>query len=426
MKNNPEHILFGPSGCLSRDGLALFAKGNLSVQELEAVKSHLQSCEFCALAAEGMALANLEEFEQDLESIYASFENLDVAIPEEETIPEFTEGIEGPRFPRLSELEMQHFRDSMLQKTTLNQESEKPAVIKMSFFKRYRLEMIAAIILLLLAVGARQIYVGLSPKREQVGIAQAPVETEDTDQMDVIQQEITEREPFVREKAEIQPAPPKNTQKPEVLVDREVSDDFITEDDDSEVSLAQELAGKEAEATGESNAIETQDIPVVVQNQATIPYTPKVSQTEVTEAAADLEDRNRLNGKLANNATEESAKAEVLEEEVAEAEVFVIVEQAPEYPGGEFKKQKFFKENLNYPEAARRIGFKGTVYVTFVIEKDGNIADVRVLRGIGAGCDEEALRVMRLMPKWKPGTQRGKPVRVRINQPITFNFNEQK
>jgi len=71
---------------------------------------------------------------------------------------------------------------------------------------------------------------------------------------------------------------------------------------------------------------------------------------------------------------------------------------------------------------ARESGIQGTVYVTFVVERNGNVTDVKILRGIGGGCDEEALRVVQNMPKWEPGKQRGKPVRVQFNMPIKFTL----
>jgi len=72
---------------------------------------------------------------------------------------------------------------------------------------------------------------------------------------------------------------------------------------------------------------------------------------------------------------------------------------------------------------ARESGIEGTVYVTFVIERDGSVTDVKILRSIGGGCDDEAIRVVRNMPKWEPGKQRGKPVRVQFNMPIKFTLS---
>jgi TonB family protein len=105
-------------------------------------------------------------------------------------------------------------------------------------------------------------------------------------------------------------------------------------------------------------------------------------------------------------------------------ELFTVVENMPKFPGGEEARAKFFAENIKYPEAARKAGVQGTCYVTFVIEADGSTSNVKVLRGIGGGCDEEAVRVIQSMPKWEPGTQRGKAVRVQFNMPVKFSLGE--
>jgi protein TonB len=108
-------------------------------------------------------------------------------------------------------------------------------------------------------------------------------------------------------------------------------------------------------------------------------------------------------------------------EPVAE-EIFTFVEEYPEFPGGEKALYEYIKNNIRYPEVARTSGITGTVYVQFVVEKDGSISDVKVLRGIGGGCYEEAVRVVKSMPKWKPGKQRGQPVRVYYTLPIDFKL----
>ena len=110
------------------------------------------------------------------------------------------------------------------------------------------------------------------------------------------------------------------------------------------------------------------------------------------------------------------------EEEVQEMEIFTVVESMPTDPGGDAARMKFLQKNIKYPQMARESGIQGTVYVTFVVEPDGSVSDVRVLRGIGGGCDEEAVRVIKAMPKWIPGKQRGKPVRVQFNMPIKFTL----
>jgi protein TonB len=111
------------------------------------------------------------------------------------------------------------------------------------------------------------------------------------------------------------------------------------------------------------------------------------------------------------------------EEEVeVETEIFYVVESMPSFPGGEDQIYAYLARNLHYPVLAREAGIQGRVFVTFVVERDGSITDIRVLRGIGGGCDEEAVRVVENMPEWTPGKQRGIPVRVQFNLPIKFTL----
>ncbi len=102
--------------------------------------------------------------------------------------------------------------------------------------------------------------------------------------------------------------------------------------------------------------------------------------------------------------------------------IFTVVEQPPRFPGGEQARIKYMQQHLRYPDAARAAGIQGTVFVSFVVRYDGSITDVKILRGIGGGCDEEAIRVVTMMPDWEHGMQRGKPVSVQFNMPIRFNL----
>lgn len=103
--------------------------------------------------------------------------------------------------------------------------------------------------------------------------------------------------------------------------------------------------------------------------------------------------------------------------------IYQIVEQMPEFPGGAEKMMKYLSENIKYPEEAKEKGISGRVFLSFVIEKDGSVSNVKVAKGIGKLCDDEAVRVVKAMPKWKPGMQKGKPVRVNYMLPITFKLD---
>ena len=105
---------------------------------------------------------------------------------------------------------------------------------------------------------------------------------------------------------------------------------------------------------------------------------------------------------------------------VVDEEIFLVVENEPEFPGGSDSLYAYIARNIKYPETAKKEKIEGRVFVTFVIEKDGQVSSAKILRDIGGGCGEEAIRVVKSMPKWKPGTQRGNPVRVQFNLPVSF------
>lgn len=121
--------------------------------------------------------------------------------------------------------------------------------------------------------------------------------------------------------------------------------------------------------------------------------------------------------------TEMEVEMEQPEEEVAE-EIFTIVEDAPTPAGGLTAFYTYINENIKYPVYAMRMGIQGKVFVQFVVNSDGSLTDMQVVKGIGGGCDEEAVRVLQNAPKWNPGKQRGKPVRVRMIIPISFVLGE--
>jgi len=111
--------------------------------------------------------------------------------------------------------------------------------------------------------------------------------------------------------------------------------------------------------------------------------------------------------------------------EFEEREPAIIVETAPEFPGGIEAMHQFLRENIVFPAEAREQRIQGTVFVTFVVERDGRISNVNVLRGIGGGADEEAARVVSMMPNWTPGKQGGEPIRMQFNMPIRFALGDE-
>ncbi len=106
-----------------------------------------------------------------------------------------------------------------------------------------------------------------------------------------------------------------------------------------------------------------------------------------------------------------------------EHDVYQIVEQMPEFPNGQETLMQYIAEQVKYPAEAKKAGAYGRVFIGFIVEPDGSLSDFKVLRGIGYGCDEEALRVVKSMPKWQPGIHRGKAVRVQYLVPVNFKLD---
>ncbi len=151
---------------------------------------------------------------------------------------------------------------------------------------------------------------------------------------------------------------------------------------------------------------------------------PQVTQIQVVEDDVEVEDID-INAEVDQDEIIEEyvyEAPEIEEEEIEEEEVFKSVEEQPEFPGGVAKLLEYVQKNLKYPMMARESDIQGRVFVGFIVEKDGSITNVQVLRGIGGGCDEEAVRVVQSLPKFKPGKQRGNPVRVQYTLPIVFKL----
>jgi protein TonB len=167
-------------------------------------------------------------------------------------------------------------------------------------------------------------------------------------------------------------------------------------------------------------------IPITEQKVKPPPPPPpkQVVKINVVEDDVEVEDEIDIDVEADENTEiEEYIPIEVEEEESAEEQqIFMVVESMPAFPGGEVELHRYLAENIKYPQMAKESGIQGRVFVTFVVEKNGSVTDVKVLRGIGGGCDEEAIRVVKNMPKWTPGKQRGKPVRVQFNLPVKFTL----
>lgn len=174
-----------------------------------------------------------------------------------------------------------------------------------------------------------------------------------------------------------------------------------------------------------TEVVEEEMVEITKQEQKPQPVeVPKqTTQIEIVKNDEVVEDKLDINAEVEQNEViEDYVAPEVEEEEIKEEEIFVIVEEMPSFPGGDVKMMEYLAKNIKYPQMARESGIQGRVFINFVVEPDGHVSNVKVIRGIGGGCDEEAVRVVKAMPKWKAGKQRGKAVRVSYNLPVNFRL----
>ena len=144
----------------------------------------------------------------------------------------------------------------------------------------------------------------------------------------------------------------------------------------------------------------------------------ELTSTKVAISIADVKGNDEENG-----ADIADLKQVVTQAEPEPEKVFDMVEQMPAFPGGMQELMVYLGKNIKYPTIAQENGTQGRVIIQFVVERDGTISDVRVARGVDPYLDKEALRVIKAMPKWKPGMQKGQPVRVKYTVPVTFRLD---
>lgn len=205
------------------------------------------------------------------------------------------------------------------------------------------------------------------------------------------------------------------------------------------VSLAAVLAAfnvksydnKSFEGLSRSDRFEIPDEPIIPNTEEAPPEPPAEIEIPMTDLVVVEDDKTPANevlpvdyGDAFNRAAPELIRVEVPVEEVVEEDVIQVApEVEAEYPGGYGALMKFLSENIKYPQLAKEGGITGKVFITFVVEKDGSIGHVKVAREIGGGCGAEAVRVIKMMPKWSPGRQNGRPVRTSYTVPVSFSLH---
>ncbi|MBO4561874.1 MAG: energy transducer TonB [Bacteroidaceae bacterium] len=169
-------------------------------------------------------------------------------------------------------------------------------------------------------------------------------------------------------------------------------------------------------------------VPITMPEKKTVPPPPaavsKAEIIEIVEDDADIEEDIMVSPEDNVEWVDIDNDVDIIvEEEPEEPEVFMVVEDMPEFPGGTAALMQYLQKNIKYPAICRENNIQGRVLVTFIVNKDGAVVEPEVVKSVNPSLDKEALRVISTMPKWKPGSQRGKPVRVKYTVPVNFRLN---
>ena len=164
--------------------------------------------------------------------------------------------------------------------------------------------------------------------------------------------------------------------------------------------------------------MEEEIIPITKQEEK--PPPPPPPPPEVIEI---IEDDEEIENEAEVEDTESDEDVEIEIEEEDDEEFFMVVENMPEFPGGDLGLMKYIQKNVKYPAIAKEYNITGKVYVSFIVDRSGSVTNVKIVRGVDKNLDAEAMRVVKSLPKYNPGKQRGKAVRVMFTIPINFTLN---
>ncbi|MCD4677151.1 MAG: TonB family protein [Desulfobacula sp.] len=384
--------VFTQSGCLSLDGLKKYHDSLLTPEELKTAQKHIDQCNLCSDALEGFELINDDE-----------------------------------KYTRIISEVNRNIYDRIRQKR------KHPGIVRGISDRTFYMAVAATTVILL---GISYLFYNSTYNSEPVlGDLQETV-AEEENMVGMEMAETTEEDITSPEEERLVKKPPKSEEKitksdvpekskaplkgtgtqeensfgagpEEDIVDAIVEDKII--DEIPVTSLAEEHVEDNIVNSGAGYAAAPEAKEMELQDK-------QLREAELEESVVGAVMSRDKKGKAKNHS--KGVRTEMANEEM----VFTIVEQMPKFPGGEEALQAFLSENLRYPVEAREAEVSGKVFISFLISKKGKVKNVEVLRGIGYGCDKEAIRVVEEMPRWIPGRQRGKAVSVQFVLPIEFKL----
>jgi len=371
MSESNIHIdLFTKSGCLTTEALKGYISDVFSDLEKDRIKNHLNSCELCSDALEGLQLIS-DSHKIDL-IVSEIKENLEKTLPN-------SKGTQSEKFKKQTRL---------------------------YYFA------VAASVLILIGVFSYFRFYWQNQNSEISALIEKP-EPKFVEEIKLLPEESGEEEAPSQAANESKPIPP-------IDIHKEKSDKPVEEVDE----ILNEIVIEEPIAT----ILSDEQTQYIINGDA-MDAKGVSSQDKATNGEIQL---NSISAETSPAVAKKSSRKFSVEnnsminpDSISESNstIFFVVEEDPVYPGGEEAMFKYFQENLVYPDSAKILGIQGKVYVSFLVMKSGKVKNVQIKRGIGGGCDEMALQMIESMPDWIPGKQRGKPVTVQFVLPIEFKLD---
>lgn len=409
--NSINDMVFTSSGCLSPSGIEDFAHNILPENLQEKAKQHIKNCDLCREAVEGYLIWTSGRITLKEQSVSYKPVVAGKLFSAEET--PFRHKIEDIN-NRVKNRVKVHTEEQNLHRG-------KKKVMPIGW-----MAMAASVILLVGLFYRSFFYPSIKEKTVTENIVQKNKNLSSENQPTVT---------IVADTVKQIAVVTANRKKPEQTVDIVednivITDPALSEADGSTAVMEEEVANNgnaayknaEAELPAPAVADEKADKPsgeIVPEN----PFAAKVQPAAVADAKLEKKSAESIrSGRSQADVTYvDGIKVTGAEVEDRE-EIFLVVEQMPEYPGGDDAYKLFLQNNIRYPQSAKENGIEGTVYLSFEVNKKGKIRNVTVLRGVDVDIDSEAVRVVKMMPDWIPGIQRGKPVDVNITLPIKFSL----
>jgi periplasmic protein TonB len=433
-RNKKSSAIFTPSGCLTGDALMLLVSGSLSGNDFSMAQQHISDCPLCADAADGLRMWLNEN--NDGQPLPSASADKSPSGPEEitvdQTLLKAQKGARNGSAAYKFHMRTQSINERLKQRIHFYKQVE-AVKHKRRIIRPYAWMGAAATVVLFLSI----FYVFRLQKLSD--LSNLAKQNEAVDALELFVPDSGKQLPETKiDLAQNQNAPPESRKKQISTiesVDAEANEITgilsVVEDSDIQNVTVSEESPAAAPVAAKSELAQKQ----TVQNEDSMFSIYKEEPTHVEgvvvtalgitrdKKSLGYSDKELKNSEVATSYEMKGIKSRTMEDiETEEAEIFMVVEQMPEFPGGQEKLHAFLTENIKYPESAKESGIQGTVYVTFIVRKDGRISNAKILRGIGADCDEEALRVVNKMPSWKPAKQRGKNVDVQFNLPIGFKL----